>query len=84
MRAEELGLHHLREAEDGVERRAQLVAHGREEARLGEVGLLGAAPRLVGVRLGLLQLGDQRVLLGPELQRGDGGGEEPVRQGTTK
>ena len=31
-RAEHLRLHHLGETEDGVERRAQLVAHGGEEA----------------------------------------------------
>ena len=29
---------HLGEADDGVERRAQLMAHGGEEARLGGVG----------------------------------------------
>ena len=69
MRAEELALHHLREAEDGVERRAQLVAHGREEARLGEVGAFGPPPRLVGIELGLLEFGDQRVLLRLERRR---------------
>ena len=47
VRAENFALHHLGEAEDGVERRAQLVAHLREEARLGDVGGLrrGGAPR---------------------------------------
>ena len=47
MRAEQLGLHHFGEAEDGVERRAQFVAHRRQEARLGEIGALrrAAAPR---------------------------------------
>ena len=70
-RPEHLRLHHLGEAEDGVERRAQLVAHGRQEARLGEVGLLGAPPRLVGIELGLLELGDEGILLGPELERLD-------------
>ena len=43
VRAENLALHHFGKAEDGVERRAQLVAHLREEARLGDVGGFGAA-----------------------------------------
>ena len=51
-RPEHLVLHHFREAEDGVERRAQLVAHRRQEARLGEVGFFGAAARFVRDRLG--------------------------------
>ena len=41
-RAEHLGCHDLGEADDGVERRAQLVAHVGEEFRLGLVGVLGA------------------------------------------
>jgi hypothetical protein len=36
------GFHQLGEAEDRVERRAQLVAHAGEEIRFREVGLLGA------------------------------------------
>ena len=36
-----LHLQKLAEAEDGVERRAQLVAHAREEFALGVVGALG-------------------------------------------
>ena len=36
----DVGLHQLREAEDRVERAAQLVAHAGEEIRLREVGLL--------------------------------------------
>ena len=63
MRPENLALHHLGEAEDGVERRPQLMAHLREEARLGDVGGFGAAARLVGNGLGLLELADQRVFL---------------------
>ena len=62
-RAEQLGLHHLGEAEDGVERRAQLVAHGGKEARLGVVGGFRAPARLVGNRFLLLELGNERVLL---------------------
>ena len=78
MGAEQLRLHHLREAEDGVERRAQLVAHRRQEARLGEIGALGAPPRLVGIELGLLELGDQRVLFRLERQAGERGAMQPV------
>ena len=37
MSAEQLGFHDFGEAENGVERRAQLVAHRGEEARLGQV-----------------------------------------------
>ncbi len=80
MGAEHLVLHHLREAQDGVERRAQLVAHGGEEAGFGEVGLLGAPARLVGIGLGLFQLAEDRVLLGPGLQGRDRRGVEVVRQ----
>ena len=79
-RAEQLALHHLGEAEDGVERRAQLVAHGGEEARLGDVGGLRAPARLVGDRFLLLDLGDQRVLLGAELEHGQRRGVEPLGQ----
>ena len=41
-RAEHAGFHDLRKADDGVERRAQLVAHVGEELRLGAAGFLGA------------------------------------------
>ena len=80
VRAEDLGLHHLGESEDGVERRAQLVAHLREEARLGDVGRFRAAARLVGDRLRGLELADQRVLLGARLECGELRGVEAVRQ----
>ena len=46
--AEDFRLHHFGEAEDGVERRAQFVAHLREEARLRDVGGFRALARLVG------------------------------------
>ena len=58
-RAEDAGLHDLGEAEDGVKRRAQLVAHLGEEFGLGAVGALGfrllfeVALRKVGELLGL-------------------------------
>ena len=50
-RAEDAALHHLGEADDGVERRAQLVAHVGEELGLGAVGALGLR-LLVEVALG--------------------------------
>ena len=80
VRPQDLRAHDLGEAENGVERGTQLVAHGGEEARLGEVGLLGARPRLVRDRFRLLELGDQRVLLGAELEHGDDGRVEPAHQ----
>ena len=50
-RAEDAALHHLGETDDGVERRAQLVAHVGEEFGLGAVGALGLR-LLVEVALG--------------------------------
>ena len=54
---------HLGEADDGVERRAQLVAHGGEEAALGGIGALGllarAFERLL-LRLALGHVADHR------------------------
>ena len=51
--AEYLAFHNVREADDGVERRAQLVAYVGEElglAAAGELGLLlGGDQRLVGL-----------------------------------
>ena len=81
-RTEGLAFHQLREADDRVERRAQLVAHVGEEFRLGAVGHLGLRLLLV-VALGeigellrlrfqrssrLLELGDrgEEQLLGSE------------------
>ena len=64
VRAEQLRLQHFGKADDGVERRAQLVAHRREELRLGDVGLLGVTARLVRHLARFLELVDERVLLG--------------------
>ena len=50
-RAEDAALHHLGEADDGVERRAQLVAHVGQELGLGAVGALGLG-LLVEIALG--------------------------------
>ena len=49
---------HFGEADDGIERRAQLVAHGGEEAALGGVGALGLGARLLERLLLRLALGD--------------------------
>src|SRR3546814_20043519 len=49
--AEIFGPHHVREADDGVERRAQLMAHMGEEARLADARLDGAL-LLAGVLVG--------------------------------
>src|SRR5664279_5615480 len=78
--AEHFRFHHFGEPEDGIERRAQFVAHLREEARLRDVGGLRALPRFVGNRLGLFQLADQRVFLRARLQRRQRGRIEPVGQ----
>ncbi|WID96098.1 hypothetical protein QO058_25740 [Bosea vestrisii] len=56
------------------------MAHRRQEARLGEVGFFRLAPGFVGVGFGGFEFGDQRVLLGPEFDRLDRGGIEPVGQ----
>jgi hypothetical protein len=56
------------------------VAHGGKEARLGEVGFLGAKPRLLGDRLRALQLCDQGVLLGSEFEHIDHRRIEPAHQ----
>ena len=76
--AEQLVLHHLGKAEDGVERRAQLVAHLGEEPRLRDVGGFRVTARLVGFRLGLLELADQRILFGACLEGREVRGVEPV------
>src|SRR3546814_16154840 len=44
-RAEDLRVDRFGKADDRVQRRAHLVAHGGEETRLGAVGLLGEADR---------------------------------------
>ena len=64
-RAEHARLHDLGKPDDGVERRAQLVAHIGEEFRLGLVRFFGAG-LLLAVFLGevgeLLRLDFQRLL----------------------
>ena len=76
-RAEHAAAHDFGKADDGVERRAQLVAHIGEEFRLGLVGFLGAV-LLVGIFLREIDQFD-----GLLLQRGlralqvDHGGAQP-------
>ena len=55
-----LQLQQLAEAQDRVERRAQLVAHARQEVALGAVGPLGLVLGLAHRGLGGLALGDVR------------------------
>ncbi len=92
-RAEHARLHDLGKADDGVERRAQLVAHIGEEFRLGLVGLLGAG-LFGGVFLGQFgqpllrgaQVGDRRhqpllavdQLFLVRLERGDVGADRDI------
>ena len=54
-------LQHLAVADDGVERRAQLVAHVGEEGALGAAGGLGRVAGLDQLLLGPLPLGDLRA-----------------------
>ena len=49
---------HLGEADDGVERRAQFVAHGGKEAALGGVGLFGGGARQIERLFLDLSIGD--------------------------
>ncbi len=77
---EQLGLHHFGETEDRIERRAQFVAHRRQETRLREIGALGATTRLIRIELGLLELGDQRVLFGLEGEARERGSMQPIGQ----
>ena len=80
MAAEQFVLHHFREAEDRIERRAQFVAHGREESRLGQICLFRSAARFVGIGLGALEFADQFVFLGLGVKRGQRGLVEAARQ----
>src|SRR5262249_60424211 len=48
---------HVGEADDRVERRAQLVAHHGQELRFGAVGAFGVVPGAEQLRLGRLAVG---------------------------
>ena len=80
VRPENLAFHDLGKAEDGVERRAQLVAHLGEEPRFRDVGGFGAAARLVRDGFRLFELADERVLLGAGLERRQRRRVEAVRE----
>ncbi len=73
-RAEHAGFHDLGEADDGVQRRAQFVAHVGEEFRFGEICFLGAVLFLrifLGEHSEFNRLRLQRLLRGAQV--GDGG-----------
>ena len=55
-RRRRIGLHQLGEAEDGVERRAELVAHAGEEVGLGQIRFLGGGLGVGQRRLDLVAL----------------------------
>ena len=61
----------------GVRSSWLIVARKRDLARFASSALTA---RLVGDRLRLFKLGDQRILLCTELQHGDDGGVEPLHQ----
>ena len=69
----DLVLHDLGETHDGVERRAQLVAHIGEEFRLREIGRLGLEPGFVGGLFLSFQLVDEKVFVGPVFEHGERG-----------
>ena len=69
MRSEQFAFHDFGKAKNGVERRAQFMAHRGEEAGFGEICRLGAAAGQIAVCLGLFELGDQLVLFGLKRQR---------------
>ncbi len=68
--AEGLRLQQLREADDGIQRRAQLVAHAGQEGGLGAVGLLGLRLRQRQVLRPLVHLLLQVVAMAPQLGLG--------------
>ena len=65
---EHLALQDLRKAHDGIERRAQFMAHGGEEGRLRLVGFLGPLFFFFGLGLFAPQVSDEAVLLRTENQ----------------
>src|SRR3546814_11416808 len=58
-RPEEALLHDLRKADDGVQRRAQLVAHVGEEGGLGVIGALQAGLHQIIGAAGVARQGDR-------------------------
>ena len=64
MRAEQFAFHHLGKANDCVERGAQFMAHCGKETAFRAVCRLRPVLGMIALRLGLLELGDEFVLLG--------------------
>ena len=67
-RAEAFADHHLGKADDGVERRADLVADPRQQVGLGVGGAIGEPPRLLQLALalsGLRQIAEHREEIRP-------------------
>jgi hypothetical protein len=56
-----IAFHDFGKAENGVERRAQLMAHRGEETGFGEICGLGAAAGQIAICLGLFELRDEFV-----------------------
>ena len=78
VRSENLALHHLREAKDGVERRSQLVTYLREEPRFRNVGRFSPPARLIRNRLRSLEFADECVLFRARFERGEIGSSSKV------
>ena len=65
--------HHLGKAEDRVQRRAQLVAHGGQEARLCQIGFFSAAAGFIGNTARGFQFHHQLVTFRARLEIADRG-----------
>ena len=63
-----IGLHELGESEDGIERRAKLVAHAGKEIRLGQIGFFCGGLGIDEGRLDLVALGQVPGQLGEAAQ----------------
>src|SRR5262249_33781345 len=69
VRTEYFSLHHLGKAKNGIEWRAQFVAHLGKKSRLGDVGSFCSPARFIGNRLRLLKFTNQRIFLRRRCQR---------------
>jgi hypothetical protein len=74
-RPEALALHEIGEVDDGIQGRAQLVAHDREKPGLAAVGALGSVARLLGLAV------PPRRAHEVELQQRQGGGDAGIAPG---
>ena len=80
VRSEQFAFHDFGKAENGIERRAQLMAHRGKEAGFGEICCLGAVAGQIAVCLGLFELGDEFVFLGLKRKRCERGRMQPHRK----